>query len=299
MKIKFAWSILFLVLLLAACTNNEEFKKTSGGFEYRVVNSTNGDKPQPGDFVYFHGYAMNGDSLVNSSRATNSTPFVQIPKPENADPNRKPGPVEEVAALLSMGDSAVIRIPMDSFPQRMPGFETADYMYYYIAPYKIKTEEAFMAEQQAEQEAERAKMGEVIAREPAAMAFAKQVRQDYLSKKLTGIQTTASGLKYIIHEPGTGPKAQPSQVVSVHYIGMLTDDGEPFDQSFSRGEPIQFPVGAGQVIPGWDEGLLLLNEGAKASFFIPAPLAYGAEGRPGAIPPNSELIFYVELEKVQ
>ena len=81
---------------------------------------------------------------------------------------------------------------------------------------------------------------------------------------------------------------------------MLAEDGSVFDQSFEGGMGIPFRLGSGQVIPGWDEGIALLKEGAKATFFIPGDLAYGAQGTPdGSIPPNSELAFYVELEKVQ
>jgi FKBP-type peptidyl-prolyl cis-trans isomerase len=86
-------------------------------------------------------------------------------------------------------------------------------------------------------------------------------------------------------------------MVEVQYIGMLKD-GTIFDQSFPRGQPISFPLGAGAVIDGWDEGLALLNVGAKATFFIPATLGYGPVEQ-GPIPANSDLIFYVELESAK
>ncbi|MFM9951914.1 MAG: FKBP-type peptidyl-prolyl cis-trans isomerase, partial [Saprospiraceae bacterium] len=76
-------------------------------------------------------------------------------------------------------------------------------------------------------------------------------------------------------------------------------DGKMFDSSFGRGEPIEFPLGVGQVIPGWDEGLSLLKQGGKATLFIPYQLAYGDAGSPPVIPPKAELIFYVEVVKAQ
>ena len=86
------------------------------------------------------------------------------------------------------------------------------------------------------------------------------------------------------------------QQIQAQYYGTLTD-GSMFDNSFQRGTPFRFAVGTGQVIKGWDEGFALLPEGSKATFFIPASLGYGASDRP-KIPGNSELVFYVEVEKV-
>ena len=107
------------------------------------------------------------------------------------------------------------------------------------------------------------------------------------------MSTTASGLKYQVLKHGTGttsPKA--TDTVKVHYHGTLLD-GMVFDSSVQRGEPLTFPLNA--VIPGWTEGLQLMKVGDKFKFERPAGLAYGAEGRPPTIPPNSPLVFEVEL----
>lgn len=113
-----------------------------------------------------------------------------------------------------------------------------------------------------------------------------------------GMQTTPSGLMYKITKKGNGKKAEKGNVVSVHYAGRLTNGAE-FDNSIKRGEPIEFPVGNGMVIKGWDEGLLLLNEGDEATFLIPPDLGYGSRGAGGVIPPNAWLIFDVQLVKVK
>jgi peptidylprolyl isomerase len=123
---------------------------------------------------------------------------------------------------------------------------------------------------------------------------AQEVPYKYDEKKAI---TTASGLKYVIVEQGKGKKPQVGDKVSVHYHGLLTD-GKVFDSSFDRGTPIEFPLGKGYVIKGWDEGLQLLNEGTKAVLIIPANLAYGATERPN-IPANSTLIFHVHLTQVK
>jgi len=112
-----------------------------------------------------------------------------------------------------------------------------------------------------------------------------------------GFQQTKSGLRYNISEKGNGSKAVSGKNIKVHYKGQLVD-GTVFDSSFKRNEPIEFTLGIGQVIKGWDEGLLLLSVGDKARFVIPSNLAYGESGAGGVIPPNANLIFDVELMEV-
>ena len=113
-----------------------------------------------------------------------------------------------------------------------------------------------------------------------------------------GAKITSSGLGYVITEEGSGAKATPGQTVSVHYAGYLTN-GTKFDASYDRGQPIDFPLGAGRVIPGWDEGIALLSPGGKATLIIPHTLAYGPNGAGGVIPPYATLIFDVELVAVK
>jgi len=122
----------------------------------------------------------------------------------------------------------------------------------------------------------------------------RQAGIDFLeeNKKKTGIITTESGLQYEVLTPGDGPKPLPVDTVRVHYKGTLLD-GTEFDSSYSRGEPIEFPLNG--VIPGWTEGLQLMNTGAKYRLFIPSDLGYGSTGAGQHIPPNSTLIFEVEL----
>ena len=99
-------------------------------------------------------------------------------------------------------------------------------------------------------------------------------------------------------QQGNGAKAEKGKTVSVHYEGSLTN-GQVFDSSYSRNQPIDFTLGIGQVIPGWDEGIGLLKVGDKARFVIPSNLAYGSAGAGGVIPPDATLIFDVELMNVK
>jgi FKBP-type peptidyl-prolyl cis-trans isomerase FkpA/FKBP-type peptidyl-prolyl cis-trans isomerase FklB len=114
--------------------------------------------------------------------------------------------------------------------------------------------------------------------------------------KKPGVKTTASGLQYLVTKEGTGKSPAAYSMVKVHYTGKLVD-GTVFDSSVERGEPIEFPLN--QVIPGWTEGLQLMKEGGKATLYIPSQLGYGQQGVPGTIPPNSTLIFDVELIEVK
>ncbi len=129
-------------------------------------------------------------------------------------------------------------------------------------------------------------------------AEAKKEQQDALNKLSEGYKETESGLRYNIIQEGNGKKATKGSTVSVHYKGQL-DNGQVFDSSYTRKQPIDFTLGVGQVIKGWDEGIQLLKVGDKARFVIPSNLAYGSQGAGGVIPPNAVLIFDVELMDVK
>jgi peptidylprolyl isomerase len=112
------------------------------------------------------------------------------------------------------------------------------------------------------------------------------------------VTTTSSGLGVIDTKVGTGPSPKPGQTVVVHYTGWLYEGGKrgkKFDSSVDRGQPFEFPLGKGQVIPGWDEGVATMKVGGKRTLIIPASLGYGSSGAGGVIPPNATLIFDIEL----
>ncbi|MBQ4914365.1 peptidylprolyl isomerase [Maribacter sp. MMG018] len=129
------------------------------------------------------------------------------------------------------------------------------------------------------------------------LAAAKAAQEEALNKVAAGFEKTESGLRYKLIQKGDGVKAEKGKKVSVHYEGSLLD-GQVFDSSYKRNAPIDFQLGVGQVIPGWDEGIGLLQVGDKARFVIPSDLAYGSAGAGGVIPPDATLIFDVELMNV-
>ncbi len=130
------------------------------------------------------------------------------------------------------------------------------------------------------------------------LAEQKRLAEEALEKLAAGFQKTESGLRYQIIQKGNGKQAEKGKKVSVHYQGAL-DNGQVFDSSYKRKQPIDFQLGVGQVIEGWDEGIALLQVGDKARFVIPSYLGYGSRGAGGVIPPDATLVFDVELMDVK
>lgn len=130
------------------------------------------------------------------------------------------------------------------------------------------------------------------------LAEEKAAIEAELDQIAAGFEKTASGLRYQYIVKGSGKQATKGSKVSVHYKGQL-QNGTEFDNSYKRKQPIEFTVGIGQVIEGWDEGIMMLNVGDKARFVIPSHLGYGSRGAGGVIHPNATLIFDVELMDVK
>ena len=148
--------------------------------------------------------------------------------------------------------------------------------------------EAFIQRRQQELEDQRSREAELNAAEGADFLAANAEKE--------GVMVTESGLQYRVIEEGDGDMPEATDRVTVHYRGTLIN-GVEFDSSYSRGEPATFALN--QVIPGWTEGLQLMRTGSRYEFVIPSELAYGEQGRPGPIGPNSTLVFEVELLEIE
>lgn len=158
-----------------------------------------------------------------------------------------------------------------------------------------KVMQAFSAKMQAKQQEEMAKKQAEMAAQGKKNV---ELEKTFLAAngKKPGVVTTSSGLQYQVITQGTGPKPKVEDRVSVHYAGSLLD-GTEFDSSYKRNEPAQFVLN--QVVPGWTEGLQLMSVGSKYKLWVPAKLGYGEAGTPGGpIPPNSTLVFEVELLQI-
>jgi len=264
------------VLLVTGCqSEGGDSKMLPSGFSYVVHKDEPGQTAQPGERAYFHYNLRIDDSLATTS-FTEPIP-VSIEIPDTSTLGRELQPLEEALMLMSVGDSLTFSMPMDSIPNAPADFEGAENLNYDLVLVETKTKEQLQSE-----------VDDIG-------AFVRETIDQYNAGELDDLQETESGFKYVIHEAGTGPTPDSTDIVLANYYGALVEDGTMFDNSFQRGAPFNFPLKMGQVIQGWDEGFSYLKEGAKATFFIPAPLGYGAQGSPPVIPGGAELVFYVEL----
>ncbi len=188
-------------------------------------------------------------------------------------------------AMLSAGDSAVLRMPIDSAfkgGQLPPFAKSGDKVTYVVKIFSVKSAEEF--------ENEKKEAGS------KQISIDDKIIQDYIKANKLDAKKTASGLYYIIEKAGNGKHATAADKVKVHYKGTLID-GTKFDSSYDRNQPIDFPLSG--VIKGWTEGIPLLEEGGKGKLLIPSGLAYGQNAPPGSpIKANDVLIFDVELLEI-
>lgn len=272
--------------------------KAKSGYEYQIVRKGPSSEAIPvNSYVFFNMSLTQKDSVLQTTASMGKPSILKI-----MDDNKSYGQLKalvDIIATLHEGDSLLFYFPMDSFDRVPPGFEGfTEPLVYRVGLVDVMNETEFEAHSDSIQK-EQEKVRQVVRdRLPAIEALTKGNWEAYKKGELTSkMQSTASGLKYIMHEAGQeGTKPAKGDQVSVHYYGMLDKDGKMFDTSFKGGQPYQFPLGLSQVIQGWDEGIALLNKGGKATLFIPASLGYGAAGSPPVIPENADLIFYVELE---
>lgn len=290
---------LLCVLLVAGCSSEGRRLKTESGYEYQIVRKGSSKDSIPvNSYVFFNMSLTEKDSVLQSSASTGKPSVLKMTGDTKNFGQLKS--LVDLMATLHEGDSLLFFFPIDSFERKPPGFENfTEPLVYHVGITDVMNETEFQAHSDSVQQ-EQEKVRQIVRdRLPEIEAKVNATYEAYKKGQLDNLmQSTASGLRYIIHEPGEeGNKPVKGDQVTVHYYGMLAADGKMFESSFKNGQPYQFPVGTGQVIPGWDEGIVLLNKGAKATLFIPATLGYGAAGSPPIIPENADLIFYVELEK--
>lgn len=289
MKLKLL--IIATILMVVSCKKEE--KTSISGFKYTIANDAPGENVKEGDYVYFRYLVKVNDSIVFNSVSQSPDIKFKVPKQEKKE-LKNAQPIVDVLHYMSKGDSLIVSQLIDDDIRKQIGIPSAKELKFHIVLNDIKTQEAYDADMKKEQEAINAKRAESAAMLPKIQELLKKTLADFKSgANKSQVITTGSGLKYVVHETGTGAKAQLGQVVSVQYYGTLMD-GTMFDNSFERGQDIQFPLGQGQVIKGWEEAFGLLPVGTKATLIIPAELGYGATAS-GPIPANSVLAFYVEV----
>ena len=281
-------SILFTIMLvvtglfISSCQKGgaDGFSKTESGLFYKFIEQgDNTDAPAEGDFATITMTYGTVDSVMFDSKKLPQK--MEIPVIASVHQ----GDLYEGLSMMHIGDSAIFKCDADSVftklfrvPNLPPELDSLDYIYFNVRMLDIKTE----AEMQAAMEAET----EMLRNEEAVK------RNAYLDENYPNAEPSATGLYYVQTKKGSGSKPEIGKKVKVHYTGTLLD-GTKFDSSVDRGEPYEFPLGRGQVIKGWDEGIANMQKGEKGILIIPSDLAYGPGSR--SIPPFATLVFEVEL----
>ncbi len=291
-------SLISLFAAVAFLSCDEQSNVTPNGYEIIRHNQSNGDKPAVGDYAFVHIYAFVDGVLETSTRQQDRLMPILVYSDEELvkmEESGKPNPVYDAVSVMSVGDSITVNMPITEEMKKQPRFANSKEMHYDIVMVESKTSEGYKAEQEEAKRAQQEQAKANKARESEIAAKVTEIAAQYTSGQLDGeITTTDSGLKYMVLKEGDGPATKPGNSVKVNYYGALTN-GKTFDNSFKRGQPFQFPLGAGRVIKGWDEGVALLKSGDQAVLFIPSELGYGKAGSGPNIPGDSELIFYIEV----
>jgi len=265
------------------------------GYKYEKFTDTGDRKPQVGEYVYFKLIIVDQkDSILQEMTKEPQLPVIRISTEEEQKLN--PNPISELLKLMSLGDSAKLIMPIDSFEQFPMDKTLFEEIHYNVVIDKILNEEEQQEYTGMLQEQQLNEWTAAKERRPEVEAVVNARLAEYNNGSLELLKDE-SGIEYIILEQGNGPVAENNKMASVHYYGALKD-GTMFDTSFREGRPYSFTVGRGEVIKGWDLGIPLLKEGGKAMLFIPYALAYGETGSPPNIGPKTDLVFYVEVEKV-
>ena len=271
----------------------EGYEINENGLNYRFYTQNEGETPAKGDII----------EVVFGCTVNDTTPI--IPNMPNLFKLEEPlfaGDFFVGLAMMHKGDSASFIVNIDSTfttffgqPSLPEEFNPTDVMKFDVKVndfYPESEYKARMATKAREAAAER--IEKMKTDYPEETAKAAQELQDYLTAQGITAEPTASGLVYVMTQEGNGEKPADGQMVKVHYTGKLLD-GTVFDSSVEREEPIQIPIGVGQVIPGWDEGIMLMSKGEKGVLYIPYYLAYGDRGAGADIPAFANLMFEVEL----
>ena len=263
--------------------NNITAEPTQSGLYYIEKAAGNGESPVNTDIVSIrYSATFLGDTTPFFSRGFNG----EEPNSYQVGAGQMGNGIDEGLRLMKVGGKATLICPSHlAFGEgrggQIPPFKT---IIFEVELTASVSKDEFDAEQKAKTEKlENEEEGK---------------RNKYIKDNNISVAPTNSGLYYIELEKGTGKKAEAGKTVAVHYKGMLLD-GTVFDDSYSRGKPIEFPLGQGRVIPGWDEGISLMNEGGKAKLVIPSKIGYGEGGSGQRIPPYSTLVFEVELVEVK
>lgn len=281
--------------MMSACAEKELYPgyQNQNGLYYQFFTKNEGATPQVGDVMEVRVACLINDSVPLFPAAENMMGPIQTPN--------YPGDINEGFLMMHKGDSVSFIVNIDSTFKYMYGMQTLppELKSTDVMRWEIKLMDFYPEKVYAQNFANGIKIRNdqraLMLQEtyPEESAKAAKDFANFLAKNKIDVEPTASGLYYVVTEPGNGGKPDVGKPVTMHYTGKLLN-GEVFESSYELGQPLHFMLGIGQVIPGWDEGIQLMSKGEKGVLYIPYYLAYG-ERDMGKIPPFSNLIFEVEL----
>ena len=284
---------LFLIINLTAQNKYQGYKQTESGMYYKVHKKGDSDsKPSVGDILTLDlYYTTDTDSVIFDSRNNRQVFMLPLAAP------LYPGDINEAMSYLSPGDSSTFLLDADSFFIKTVGIpESPDFVDKGSKLHFTMTLKDFMSEEEYQKLIEKQRKDEM-----EAIAKLKEEENgkilNYVKENNITAKPRESGLYYVVVKEGTGEQAVSGKTVKVHYTGTFLN-GDKFDSSLDRGEPIEFVLGQGRVIKGWDEGIALMKAGGKAKLIIPSEIGYGERGG-GPIGPVTPLVFEVELVEVK
>jgi FKBP-type peptidyl-prolyl cis-trans isomerase len=283
--------LFFAFAIFVIACKNDQSGKTRNGFDYTFDEKGSGPKVKLNDVVFFEAAMYADSTLLQNNDDPENLPAMIFPK--NWKEITPINPFFDILDKANKGDKITLKIPTDSIPQGNPMFQGKKFLVYKLKIKEVLDSIGYVKYMEDKEKARMANLEKQTARVPEIKALLSKTIGEYKAKTLKTLKT-AKGVEYFIHEKGNGAVAKPNDLVAVDYYGM-TYELKEFDNSFMRGEPFRFPVGQGQVIAGWDDALLTLPKGTKATLLVPSELAYGESGN-GDIPPNTPLAFYIEIK---
>ncbi len=318
-----------MVCALMYCTPKQkqttiQYLSTPTGFPYYIHKNVDGPTPEAGDIIRYHVHHRKSNTVTFSSRALSKSAY-SIEMPDFSNGANRPTPMTDVMRLMSVGDSATVRMDLRDLPGKPKGYENEPFINYDIVITAIEKNKApidYEIEKLSTQlgaevtPVEMDPQGNVNTKPNLTDAQKEDMWNYHMQKQLKTVMdimvkeykkgtltknnkylTKDSGLKVMPVKPGTGEKVKDDSFVAIKYMAASVETGEVFDQLWTKDRFLRFKLGKGEVIPGLEEAVKSMDLGGNYVFFMPPQLAYGDKGRMG-VPPNSEVCYVVTLNEI-
>lgn len=292
-------SLLSLLILLSCSEHkNDGFSKLKyHRGEFKIYSKNQGETAKPGEYILYNIlFKDNKGKVFQDSRDIKNPLREHVIKDTSLLKDLTA--VSEVLYKMKKGDSTFMFIPLTE-EEKTGDMKKSDTLLFFINVRDIISEEKMrdmiedeFLKQEAEETEARIKQIEV---DQKIMKAWDEYNKGLLKNKL---KRTKNGVECLILEEGKGKKLTKGTRIKLGYYGMTMKDATPFENSFRKGKDFEMVLGANQVIPGWDEAMLTMKEGTKAVIFVPGKMAFGKEGKSPIIPPDADLIFYIELHEI-